>query len=129
MATIGVEHQSPYVAKAWTDLIVDQLNYFFRAKDKLEAQAAMDFLNAQIAQTGYTEIKQVIAQILQQKTQQLTLIEASEFYVYSYLDPPAVMEEKIGPSRSKISILGFILGGMIGIFMILVQSIFFNKKK
>ena len=127
-ATIGVEHQSPYIAKAWTKLIVDQLNYFFRAKDKLEAQASMDFLNAQIAQTGYTEIKQVIAQLLQQKTQQLTLIEASEFYVFSYLDPPAVMEEKIGPSRSKISILGFVLGALLGIFIILIQFIFANKK-
>ena len=55
----------------------------------------MDFLNFQMTQTSYTEIKQVIAQLLQNKMQQLTLIEASEFYVFSYLDPPKVMEKKV----------------------------------
>ena len=70
------------------------MNDFFRINDKREAQAAMDFLNTQIAQTSYTEIKQVIAQLLQNKMQQLTLIEANDFYVFSYLDPPKVMEKK-----------------------------------
>ena len=83
--TIKVKHQSPIIANAWTELIVDQINDFFRAKDKLEAQAAMDYLNIQMAQTSFAEIKLVIAQLLQQKMQQLALIETNEFYVFSYL--------------------------------------------
>ena len=59
--SISVKHESPYVAQEWTALIIDQLNYFFRAKDKLEAQAAMDYLNIQMAQTSFAEIKLVIA--------------------------------------------------------------------
>ena len=54
--SISVKHESPYVAQEWTALIIDQLNYFFRAKDKLEAQAAMDYLNIQMAQTSFAEI-------------------------------------------------------------------------
>ena len=48
------------VAQEWTNLIVNQVNEFFRVNDKREAQAAMDFLNAQMALTSYTEIKKVI---------------------------------------------------------------------
>ena len=103
--TISVKHKSPYIAKEWTNLIVNQINDFFRTNDKREALAAMDFLNTQMAQTSYTEIKEVIAQLLQNKMQQLTLIEANDFYVFSYLDPPKVMEEKISPNRRSISIL------------------------
>ena len=125
--SISIKHQSPYIAKEWTDLIVNQVNYFFRTEDKREAQAAMDFLNLQIAQTSFTEIKQVIAQLLQQKMQTLALIEANEFYVFSYIDPPMVMEEKSEPTRSSISILGAILGGMLGILFVIVRHYLTNR--
>jgi LPS O-antigen subunit length determinant protein (WzzB/FepE family) len=125
--TLSVKHQSPFVAKAWTDLIVKELNSFFRTKDKAEAQAAVSFLSAQIAQTNFAEIKQVIAQLLQQKTQQLTLIEVSDFYVFEYLDPPAVMEKKSAPSRSLISIFGTFLGICFGILVVSIRHYGFNK--
>ena len=32
--TISVKHQSPYIAQEWTNLIVNQLNDFFRTNDK-----------------------------------------------------------------------------------------------
>jgi len=125
--TISIRHQSPYIAQEWTNLIVNQLNDFFRSNDKREAQAAMDYLNAQMAQTSYTEIKQVIAQLLQNKMQQLTLIEANQFYVFSYLDPPKVMEEKIEPNRKSISILGALLGGLLGILIVIIRE-YLSKK-
>ena len=125
--TISIRHESPYIAQKWTNLIVNQLNDFFRAKDKQEAEAAMVYLNNQMAQTSYTEIKQVIAQLLQNKMQQLTLIEANEFYVFSYLDPPKVMEEKIEPNRKSISILGALLGGLLGILIVIIRE-YLSKK-
>ena len=126
--TISVRHQSPYVAQEWTNLIVNQLNDFFRSNDKREAQAAMDYLNAQMAQTSYTEIKEVIAQLLQNKMQQLTLIEANDFYVFSYLDPPKVMEEKVEPNRRSISILGAVLGALLGILIVIIREFLRSKK-
>lgn len=125
--TISIKHKSPHVAKEWVELIVNQLNYFFRINDKKEAQLSMDFLHVQMAQTSYTEIKQVIAQLLQNKMQQLTLIEANEFYVFSYLDPPEVMEERDEPNRASISILGFIFGGMLGVLVVIIREFFSIK--
>ena len=119
--TVSVKHRSPYVARAWTELIVDQLNDFYRTKDKTEAQLAIDYLNTQMLQTRHTEIKQVIAQLIQQRMQQLTLIEANKFYVFSYLDPPLVEEQKIEPNRKSISILGAVLGVLLGIFIVLIK--------
>ncbi len=126
--TIAVKHQSPYVAKEWTELIVNELNDFFRAKDKIEAKAAINFLNAQIAQTSFTEIKQVIAQLLQEKTQQLTLIEVNDFYVFEYIDPPAVMEKKAEPTRSFICIVGAFLGAVLGVLIVLIRFYSMEEK-
>tara|TARA_B100001996_G_scaffold336090_1_gene287139 strand:- start:393 stop:1121 length:729 start_codon:yes stop_codon:yes gene_type:complete len=119
--SITVKHQSPFVAQAWAELIVSQLNYLFRSKSKLEAQAAINYLNIQMAQTSFAEIKLVIAQLLQQKMQQLTLIEASDFYIFDYIDPPAVMEDKSEPSRAAICIIGAIIGGLLGCLVLVIR--------
>ena len=122
-----IKHKSPHLAQEWTNLVVNEINDYFRVNDKREAEAAMDFLNLQIALTSYTEIQQVIAQLLQKRMQQLTLIEANEFYVFSYLDPPVVMEEKIQPNRKSICILGTLLGALLGIFIVLIREFLITK--
>ena len=76
--SIVVKHKSPLIAKELSEIIVNELNQFYRLKDKQEAQAAMIYLNSQMAQTSLAEVKQVIAALLQQKIQQTTLIEANK---------------------------------------------------
>lgn len=122
--TIAVKHQSPYVAQTWTNLIVMELNNFFRLKDKEEAQEAMRYLNEQISQTSYAEIKQVIAGLIQSRIQQLTLIEATDFYVYDYIDPPVIMEDSYEPARLLICFMGAFIGSIIGIFIVFLRNSF-----
>lgn len=127
--TVSIKHQSPYIAKKWTELIINQVNNFYKEKDKLEAEKALIYLNNQIDKTSLTEIKQVIAGLLQQETQKLTLIEASESYVFEYIDPPAVMEMKVGPRRSLICIIGAIVGGLFSIMIVLLKHYLFLFRK
>jgi LPS O-antigen subunit length determinant protein (WzzB/FepE family) len=125
--TLKVKHHSPYVAKKWAVLLVDEINLFYQKKDKAEAEKAISYLNTQILKTNLTEIKQVFASLLQQETQKIMLTEAGESYVYEYLDPPAVMEIKSEPNRKTICILGTLLGLIFGIFIVLIR--FFFKKE
>lgn len=119
--TLSIEHQSPYIAKEWADLLINQINAFYREKDRNEALKSVDYLNSQIIKTNFSEIKQVIAALIQQKTQKLTLIESSEAYVFEYIDPPVVMERKSGPFRALICILGSIVGVILGVFIVLIN--------
>ena len=125
--TLSIKHQSPFVAKQWVELIVNEINAFYRQKDKLESEKAVSYLNQQISMTGLSEIKQVLAQLLQEETKKLTLIEANQYYVFDYIDPPAIMEEKSEPKRALICILSLLLGGMLGIVLVLMKN--FVKKK
>ena len=125
--TIAIKHQSPLVAKQWTEVIIDEINAFYRKKDKSESEKAIIFLNKQIAMTGLSEIKQVIAELLQEETQKLTLIEASQSYVFDYIDPPAVMEYRSEPNRTLIVIISVFLGIIFSILLILIKH--FNQRK
>ena len=126
---IAVSHQSPHIAKAWNELIVKELNDYFRNKDRLEAQAAVNFLNSQLSLATFSEVKQAIAEILKQKTQQLTLIEVNEYYVFEFIDPPVVMEIEAEPNRPMIIILGFIIGIFLGSFFVLMMHYSRSKKQ
>ena len=126
--TLSIKHQSPFIAKQWVELVVNEVNAFYRQKDKSESEKAVSYLNQQISMTGLSEIKQVIAQLLQEETKKLTLIEANQYYVFDYIDPPAVMEEKSEPKRALICILSALLGGMLSVLLVLIRHYAFSKK-
>jgi LPS O-antigen subunit length determinant protein (WzzB/FepE family) len=121
IVTITISHQSPYVAKQWADLVVTEINTFYREKDRSEAEFAVNYLNDQIAQTRLSEVKMVIAEVLAQQIQKLTLIEANDNYIFDYIDPPAVMEKKSAPRRAILCIIGALLGGFIGALVALFR--------
>ncbi len=125
--SLSIKHQSPILAKKWAELMITEVNNFYREKDKLESQKAVEYLNEQIIMTNLSEVKQVIAQLLQQETQKLTLIEANEYYVFDYIDPPAVMEEKSEPKRIFICILSILFGFILGILIVFIKH--FSHKK
>ena len=126
--TLSIKHQSPFIAKEWTDLIVYEVNNFYRIKDKLESEKAVNYLNGQILLTNLSEIKEALADLLQEQTKKLTLIEANEFYVFDYIDPPTVMEEKSEPKRALICILGAMLGGMLSVLFVLIRHFAFREQ-
>ena len=126
--TLSIKHQSPFVAKQWVELVVNEVNAFYRQKDKSESEKAVSYLNQQISMTGLSEIKQVLAQLLQEETKKLTLIEANQHYVFDYIDPPAVMEEKSEPKRALICILSALLGGMLSILLVLIRHYAIKQK-
>lgn len=126
--TVSIKHQSPYIAKEWVNLLINQINAYYREKDRNEAEKSVAYLNEQIVRTSFTEIKQVVAALLQQETQKLTLIEANEAYVFDFIDPPAVMERKSEPYRALICIFGSIIGGIFGIVIVLINH-FRTKSK
>jgi uncharacterized protein involved in exopolysaccharide biosynthesis len=126
--TLSIKHQSPFVAKQWADLVVNEVNAFYRQKDKSESQKAMGYLNEQISMTSLSEIKEVLAQLLQEESKKLTLIEANQYYVFEYIDPPEVMEMKSEPNRALICILTALLGGMLSILSVLIRHYVFIKK-
>ena len=126
--TISIKHQSPYIAKRWVELIIDEVNTFYRKKDQIESETAVDYLNKQISMTGLSEIKQVMAQLLQEETKKLTLIEANQFYVFDYIDPPAIMETKAGPKRAVICIVFALFGVLLSVFIVLIKHYLFRER-
>ena len=54
----------------------------------------------------------------------LTKVKAE--YVLKTIDPPQVPDEKAGPKRALIVVLGTMLGGMLSVLIVLIR--YFAKK-
>ena len=89
--------------------------------------ASIEYLNEQIAQTSYTEIKQELSSLIQQETEKLMLVEANEDYAFKVIDPPIVSESPSEPDRFVIVILAAIVGGFIGVLIVFVRYFSFEN--
>lgn len=126
--TLSVKHQSPFIARQWADLILTEINSFYRQKDKIESENSYNYLNEQLMMTNISDIKEVLAALIKKEVQKLTLVEANEFYVFEYIDPPAVMENKSEPRRFIICIFSAILGMILSILLAIGRHYFYSSK-
>tara|TARA_B100000427_G_scaffold327155_1_gene337276 strand:+ start:849 stop:1757 length:909 start_codon:yes stop_codon:yes gene_type:complete len=123
---LAIEHHSPFIAKSWVDLIISKINSSLRLEKKRIAEKSIEYLEYQMSQTNLTEIKQVLAELVQSQIQQLAVIETNEAYVFRYIDPPVASENKIKPDRLMILFLSSLLGAIFGALLVLIN--FFRDK-
>jgi len=119
--TLSVEHYSPILAKEWTDKLVKAINKHIQKQDRDEATRSISYLNKKISETNLSDMQAVFYQLIEEQTKNLMLAEVSNEYVFKTLSPAKVAEEKSKPSRAVIAILGFILGGMLSIVIVLIR--------
>ena len=99
--TIKIKPKSPFVAKEWVELIIDEINIFYRQKDKSESEKSKRVILINNYMTNLSEVKgSCIKTLTKRETKKLSLIEARESYVFEYIDPPVVME-KISPQGNN----------------------------
>ena len=118
--TLSVEHESPFVAQQWVEIIMDQIDQVMRDQDRQTATKSIEYLNSLAPTVNYEEIKQALASLQQEQMKRLMMVEANENYIFKVLDSPIVPEMKVKPKRSLIVILGTILGMMLSVLGVLV---------
>ena len=114
LITVSVEHQSPDIAKQWVDWVVEGVNETMRRKEIEEAKESIEYLKLQAAETPLADLDQVFYELVQTQMQRMMLAEVRREYVLATIDPAIAPELKTGPRRAVISIIGVLLGGLIG---------------
>ena len=120
--TLSIDHVSPFVAKDWAELIINEINEQFRVRDHELALSSITYLNSQIALTNVVEVRQALSELLQNQMQTSMLTDANPDYVFSVLDPPVPSELKERPRRSIIVILATALGSILGALYVFIRN-------
>ena len=119
--SVSIEHQSPVIAAQWVNWLVDDVNAAVRMQDVDEAKKSIKYLKQQATKTSLADLQTVFFELIQSQTETVMLAEVRSEYVFKAIDPAVVPEEKSKPSRPTICILGTILGGMLGMFFVLIR--------
>ncbi|RTE86074.1 MULTISPECIES: Wzz/FepE/Etk N-terminal domain-containing protein [Gammaproteobacteria] len=126
MVKISIEHYSPYLAKNWVELLVNEINEEMRNREMTEASNSIQYLESQLSATNLAEAQSMLFSLIEEQTKTLMLANVRPEYILRTLDPAIVPELKAKPSRAFICILGIMLGGMLSCLYVLIR--YFQKK-
>jgi len=127
MVTLTIKYISPELAKQWLNWLITDINDFMRSQDQKEAQASINYLNKQLENIEVSNMETVFYQLIEEQTKSMMLTQVKEEYVLKTIDPAQVPDEKAGPKRALIVVLGTMLGGMLSVLIVLVR--YFYKSK
>jgi uncharacterized protein involved in exopolysaccharide biosynthesis len=126
MVTIAIEHVSPFVAQQWVIWLIQDINATMKQRDVLEASKSTSFLTQQLEQTKIADIRAVLYKLVEEQAKTIMFANVRDEYVFTTIDPAIVPEQKSGPKRALICILGVLLGGMLSVMLVLIRY-FMNK--
>lgn len=120
MITLRVKNLAPPAAKDWAENLVRDINEHMREQDVAEAEARIAYLEKKLSETNIAGMQQVFYQLIESETRTVMLANAQSEYVFKTIDPAVVPQEKSEPKRALICVAATMLGGMLGIFTVLV---------
>lgn len=124
LITLSVKSLSPETARQWAEWLVRDINEHMRREDVASAEARIAYLEDKLNDTSIAGMQQVFYQLIESETRTVMLANAQQEYVFKTIDPAVVPQEPSEPKRALIAIFAALLGGMLGVFILLVRAFF-----
>lgn len=122
LVTLSIEWTDPAVVAQWANDMVKRINDQMRNQAIENSEKAIKYLQLQVEQTPYVELRSTLYNLIEEHTKSLTLAKTQQEYAFKVIDPAVVPEEKSKPKRSLMVAVGLVLGMMLGIFIALIQN-------
>lgn len=119
--TISLKSYSPLLSKDLVEKMISDLNAEMRRRDVKEAEKSLQFLDEKLVTSSYKELRQSLFEMMEEQSKVLMLAEAREEYIFRTLDPAIVPEEKSGPSRALVCVVGTLIGALISLIIVLLN--------
>ncbi|GAB58352.1 Wzz/FepE/Etk N-terminal domain-containing protein [Rheinheimera nanhaiensis] len=124
MVKLSIEHQSPYIAQSWVQMLIADLNLEMKTRDIEEAEKSIAYLQQQISQTNIADLRTALYSLIEEQTKTLMLANVRDEYALKVIDSAIVPEEKARPARAVLVIVCTFLGGFIAIFAVILRHYF-----
>lgn len=124
LVTLGVEHESPVVAKRWTEILVGEVNESLRAKAVGEANSSITFLQQQLAKSTLVNVNETLSILIEEQFRTIMLANATEEYVFKIIDEPIMDPVPSSPKRSQIITVATVVGFIFSTLFFLSRYLF-----
>ena len=120
LVTLAIEWTDPDIAAQWATILVQRLNDRLRETALREAQANVAYLQSEMAKTTLVTLQESIGRLLESELPKLMLAKGNEEFAFKIVDPAVSPKERVRPKRALVVIIGTLLGGLLGVFIVLV---------
>lgn len=120
LVTLTIEWTDPDIAAEWASILVLRLNDRLRERALQEAQTNVDYLQSEMAKATLVTLQESIGRLLEAELPKLMLAKGNEEFAFKIVDPAFPPRDRERPKRALTAIIGTILGGLLGIFIVLV---------
>lgn len=120
LVTLAIEWTDPDIAAEWASILVRRLNDRLRETALQEAQTNVAYLQAELAKTTLVTLQASIGRLLESEMPKLMLAKGNEEFAFKIVDPAVPPKERVRPKRALIVIICTLLGGLLGVFGVLV---------
>lgn len=120
LVTLAVEWTDPDIAAAWAGILVQRLNDRLREKALQEAETNVAYLQSEMASTTLVTLQESIGRLLESELPKLMLAKGNEEFAFKIVDPAVSPKHRVRPKRALTAVIGTILGGLLGMFIVLV---------
>ncbi|WP_281544087.1 Wzz/FepE/Etk N-terminal domain-containing protein [Grimontia sp. SpTr1] len=115
--TLSIKHYSPYLAKQWTDWLIEDINKVMRERTIKETTQNLVYLENQLEKTAIADMQTSFYSLIEEQTKNLMLAEVQDEFVFKVIDRAVVPELKAEPKRALICILAALIGGVLGVLI------------
>ena len=127
LVTLAVEWPAPQLAADWALTLTARLNQRLRDRALREAEANVAFLQTELSQTNVVTLQQSVGRLLESELQKVMLARGSEEFAFRVIDSAEVPKKPERPKRVLIIAVGTVLGGILGLFAVLLRHLFGSR--
>ena len=124
--SIKLTYYSPEVAAKWLDLLVKEMNLFWKNKTQKETEKYIDLLQAEAEKPLPNELKSVLYSLIGEQTKTLLLNNITDEVMFETVASVVVPEDKSAPSRALLCIVAFIFSFFFSSFISILFGL--NRK-
>lgn len=121
LMSMTVSHQSPFFAKEFLSLIIQEANNLSRERNLIESKKSLDYLYNELEQTKQSEVVFAISSLIEAQMKNQMFAKAKDNYLLQPIDTPYVPEQRSSPKRKQIVIFGTFIGFLLGVFSLLAR--------
>lgn len=121
---ISYKHHSPEIAKSTINFLITDINLIAKNKHINQAKKSIEFLNKEMQNVQFSELKDQINDLIVQQLNIMTLANTKPDFLFEIASEPVASEVKIEPNRMIIMVLMTLLGAFLGCGYVILNQYF-----
>ena len=125
LVSLYITWTDPRVSVAWAKALIKRANVYLQEKVKREAESNLAYLRQQMETAKVGEIRTSLSHMITSEMERAMMASVSVEYAFRIIDPaaPPDLDNFTSPKRMLMVVLGIVLGGLLGIFGVIIQNI------